>query len=129
MLIRVMQQTAQYCAYSFKSMIKIFLQRNFSLINISGIISSSTTFLIKGIRNYRITKDLVWEVNEEILSVKLDPIVKVYLYDSAWDELKALNKITDKQIRSKRCPIQLKFSVVIIMINSTITLLVNCGNF
>jgi hypothetical protein len=110
-------------------MIKIFLQRNFSLINISGIISSSTTFLIKGIRNYRITKDLVWEVNEEILSVKLDPIVKVYLYDSAWDELKALNKITDKQIRSKRCPIQLKFSVVIIMINSTITLLVNCGNF
>jgi hypothetical protein len=102
-----MQQTAQYCAYSFKSMIKIFLQRNFSLINISGIISSSTPYLIKGIRNYRITKDLVWKVNEEILSVKLDPIVKVYLY----------------------VLIQLKFSVVIIMINSTITLLVNCGNF
>jgi hypothetical protein len=43
-----------------------------------------TPHLIKGIRNYRITKDLVWEVNEEILSVILDHIVKVYLYDSAW---------------------------------------------
>jgi hypothetical protein len=50
-----------------------------------------TPYLIKGIRNYRLAKDLVWEVNEEILSVKLDPIVKVYLYDSAWGELKALN--------------------------------------
>jgi hypothetical protein len=53
--------------------------------------------------------DLVWEVNEEILSVKLDYIVKVYLYDSAWGELRALHKITDMQIRSKRCPMQLKF--------------------
>jgi hypothetical protein len=53
--------------------------------------------------------DLVWEVNEEILSVKLDHIVKVYLYDSAWGELRALHKITDMQIRSKRCPMQLKF--------------------
>jgi hypothetical protein len=44
---------------------------------------------------YRITKDLVWKVNEEILSVKLDQIVKVYLYDSAWGELRALHKITD----------------------------------
>jgi hypothetical protein len=68
-----------------------------------------TPYLIKGIRNYRITKDLVWEVNEEILSVKLDHIVKVYLYDSAWGELRALHKITDMQIRSKRCPMQLKF--------------------
>jgi hypothetical protein len=56
-----------------------------------------------------ITKDLVWEVNEEILSVKLDHIVKVYLYDSAWGELRSLHKITDMQIRSKRCPMQLKF--------------------
>jgi hypothetical protein len=54
-------------------------------------------------------KDLVWEVNEEILSVKLDHIVKVYIYDSAWGELRALHKITDMQIRSKRCPMQLKF--------------------
>jgi hypothetical protein len=68
-----------------------------------------TPHLIKGIRNYRITKDLVWEVNEEILSVKLDHIVKVYLYDSAWGELRSLHKITDMQIRSKRCPMQLKF--------------------
>jgi hypothetical protein len=68
-----------------------------------------TPYLIKRIRNYRITKDLVWEVNEEILSVKLDHIVKVYLYDSAWGELRALHKITDMQIRSKRCPMQLKF--------------------
>jgi hypothetical protein len=66
-------------------------------------------YLIKGIRNYRITKDLVWEVNEEILSVKLDHTVKVYLYDSAWGELRALHKIMDMQIRSKRCPMQLKF--------------------
>jgi hypothetical protein len=66
-----------------------------------------TPHLIKGIRNYRITKDLVWEVNEEILSVKLDHIVKVY--DSACGELRALHKITDMQIRSKRCPMQLKF--------------------
>jgi hypothetical protein len=29
-----------------------------------------TLHLIKGIRNYRIKKDLVWEVNDEILSVK-----------------------------------------------------------
>jgi hypothetical protein len=43
-----------------------------------------TPHLIKGIRNYRIIKDLVWEVNEEILSVSLDDTVKVYLYDSAW---------------------------------------------
>jgi hypothetical protein len=69
----------------------------------------ATPHLIKGIRNYRITKDLVWEVNEEILSVKSDHIVKVYLYDSAWGELKALHKITDMQIRVKRCPMQLKF--------------------
>jgi hypothetical protein len=68
-----------------------------------------TPHLIKGIRNYRITKDLVWEVNEEILSVKLDHILKVYLYDSAWDELRAFHKITDMQIRSKRCPMQHKF--------------------
>jgi hypothetical protein len=68
-----------------------------------------TPHLIKGIRNYRITKDLVWEVNEEILSVKLDHIVKVYLYDSAWGELRALHKITDMQKRSKRCPMQLQF--------------------
>jgi hypothetical protein len=70
-----------------------------------------TPHLIKGIRNYRITKDFVWEVNEEILSVKLDHIVKVYLYDSAWGELRlrALHKITDMQKRSKRCPMQLKF--------------------
>jgi hypothetical protein len=68
-----------------------------------------TPHLIKGIRNYRVTKDLVWEVNEEILSVILDQIVKVYLYDSAWGELRALHKITDMQIRSKRCPMQLKF--------------------
>jgi hypothetical protein len=88
-----------------------------------------TPHVIKGIRNYRITKDLVWEVNEEILSVKLDHIVKVYLYDSACGELRSLHKITDMQIRSKRCPMQLKFLVVIIMINSTIMLLVNCGNF
>jgi hypothetical protein len=67
-----------------------------------------TPYLIKGIRNYRI-KDLVWEVNEEILSVKLDHIVKVYLSDSASGELRALHKITDMQIRSKRCPMQLKF--------------------
>jgi hypothetical protein len=67
-----------------------------------------TPHVINGIRNYRITKDLVWEVNEEILSVKLDHIVKVYLYDSAWGELRALHKITDMQIRSKRCPMQLK---------------------
>jgi hypothetical protein len=33
-----------------------------------------TPHLIKGIRNYRITKDLVWEVNGEILSVKWDHI-------------------------------------------------------
>jgi hypothetical protein len=52
---------------------------------------------------------LVWEVNEEILSVKLDHIVKVYLYDSVWGELRALHKIMDMQIRSKRCPMQLKF--------------------
>jgi hypothetical protein len=56
---------------------------------------------------YRITKDLVWEVNEEMLSVKLDHIVKVY--DSAWGELRALHKITDMHLRSKRCPMQLKF--------------------
>jgi hypothetical protein len=68
-----------------------------------------TSHRIKGIRNYSITKDLVWEVNEEILSVILDQIVKVYLYDSAWGELRALHKITDMQIRSKRCPMQLKF--------------------
>jgi hypothetical protein len=70
-----------------------------------------TRHLIKGIRNNRITKDLVWEVNEETLSVKLDHIVKVYLYDSAWGEceLRALHKITDMQKRSKRCPMQLKF--------------------
>jgi hypothetical protein len=55
-----------------------------------------TPHLIKRIRNYTITKDLVWEVNEEILSVKLDHIVKVCLYDSAWSELRALHKITDK---------------------------------
>jgi hypothetical protein len=67
------------------------------------------TYLIKGIRNYRITKDLVWEVIEEILSVKLDHVVKVYLYDSAWGELRALHKITDMQKRSKRCSMQLKF--------------------
>jgi hypothetical protein len=29
-----------------------------------------TLHLIKGIRNYRIKIDLVWEVNDEILSVK-----------------------------------------------------------
>jgi hypothetical protein len=40
-----------------------------------------TPHVINLIRNYRITKDLVWKVNEEILSVKLDHIVKVYLYD------------------------------------------------
>jgi hypothetical protein len=57
-----------------------------------------TPHLIKGIRNYRITKDL-----------KLDHILKVYLYDSAWDELRAFHKITDMQIRSKRCPMQHKF--------------------
>jgi hypothetical protein len=68
-----------------------------------------TSHRIKGIRNYSITKDLVWEVNEEILSVILDHIVQVYLYDSAWGELRALHKITDMQIRSKRCPMQLKF--------------------
>jgi hypothetical protein len=67
-----------------------------------------TPHVINLIRNYRITKDLVWEVNEEILSVKLDHIVKVYLYDSAWDELRAIHKITDLQKRSKRCPMQLK---------------------
>jgi hypothetical protein len=68
-----------------------------------------TPHLIKRIRNYRITKDLVWEVNEEIVSVKLDHVVKVCLYDSAWGELRALHKVTDLQIRSKRCPMQLKF--------------------
>jgi hypothetical protein len=38
-----------------------------------------TPYLIKGIKNYRITKDLVWEVNEEILSVKLDHIVIYFM--------------------------------------------------
>jgi hypothetical protein len=37
----------------------------------------------------QVTKDLVWEVSEEILSVKLDHIVKVYLYDSAWRRIKS----------------------------------------
>jgi hypothetical protein len=55
-----------------------------------------TPHLIKRIRNYTITKDLVWEVNGEILSVKLDHVAKVCLYDSAWSELRALHKITDK---------------------------------
>jgi hypothetical protein len=52
-----------------------------------------TPHLIKGIRNYRITKDLIWEVNEEILSVILDHIVKVYLYDSAWANYGHADKI------------------------------------
>jgi hypothetical protein len=68
-----------------------------------------TPHLIKGIRNYRITIDLVWEVNEKILSAKLDHIVKVYLNDPAWGKLRAVHKITNMQIRSKRCPMQLKF--------------------
>jgi hypothetical protein len=48
------------------------IERKIILQEITPLID--TPHLIKGIRNYRITKDLVWEVNGEILSVKWDHI-------------------------------------------------------
>ncbi|KAJ3661783.1 hypothetical protein Zmor_006167 [Zophobas morio] len=60
--------------------------------------------LIKGIRNNMLTKNLVWEVDGEILIAKWDIIVEVYGNDSACGELRALYKITHLHVMPNRIP-------------------------
>lgn len=61
-----------------------------------------TPHLIKGIRNNLLTKDMVYEVNNEQQIVKWEYYQKLYAADMSFDELRLLDKITEEHINPEK---------------------------
>jgi hypothetical protein len=88
--------------------------------------------LIKGIRNNLLTKNLIWEVDGEILTAKWKHITKTYHHDEACGELRPLHKITDLHvIPEKIAKMKVCYATQVLShsMASTIALLVRSGNF
>jgi hypothetical protein len=74
-----------------------------------------------------ITKNLIWEVNGEILVAKWKHIKEAYFNDAACGELRVLHKITDLYVIPEK--IKKMTQVLSHSMASTISLLVKIGNF
>jgi hypothetical protein len=88
--------------------------------------------LIKGVRNNMITKNLIWEVNGEVLVAKWKHIKEAYFNDAACGELRVLHKITDLHVipaKIKKMKVCYATQVLSHSMASMISLLIKSGNF
>lgn len=58
--------------------------------------------LLKGIRNNLLAKNLIWNNKQEQLKAKWDDILKAYLIDSSFEDVRCLPRITEHHVEPKK---------------------------